>query len=136
VLDETEKRKRNFDQRNSAPVVLADGQSWWVPKPWFEVRPVFRGGKAVGSYLVPTSGQELDELVEAISDCDDWVEQIVAVASLAAHLLAFNYFLGDEELDQLLAYRAADAASMQWVRDVIGIATGTTGPKAYGAGSD
>ena len=136
MLSEPEKRKPNFDERNSVPVVLADGQSWFVPKPWFEVRPVFRRGKPVGSYLVPTSGPELDGLVSAISDCDDWIEQIVAVASLAAHLLTFNYELQDDDLDQLLAYRAADPASAEWVRDVIDIATGASGPKAYGAGSD
>ena len=54
------KRKPNFDDCNSALVVLADGQSWHVPKPWLEIRPVFRRGKAVTAYPVLTCGAELD----------------------------------------------------------------------------
>ena len=65
MLDEAAKRKPNFDERNAAPVVLADGQTWYVPKPWLEVRPVFRGGKAVRAYPVLTCGPELDALIEA-----------------------------------------------------------------------
>jgi hypothetical protein len=136
MLDENAKRKPNFDERNSTPVILADGQSWYVPKPWFEVRPRFRRGRAVAYGLVPTSGAALDDLIEAIADTDDWIEQVVAVASLAAHLLGFNYDLSDRDLDQLLAYRAADPSSAKWVRDVIGVATGANGPKVYSAGSD
>ena len=46
----------SFDEANSAPVVLADGQTWYVPKPWLEVRPVFRGGKPSTAYRVLTCG--------------------------------------------------------------------------------
>jgi hypothetical protein len=31
--DEAAKRKPNFDERNSALVILADGQTWYIPKP-------------------------------------------------------------------------------------------------------
>ena len=87
MIDEASKRKPNFDERNAAPVVLADGQTWFVPKPWLEIRPVFRGGKPVSAYRVLTCGPELDGLVEAIKDADDLDLQVSAVASLAAHLL-------------------------------------------------
>jgi hypothetical protein len=134
VLDEQAKRKPNFSERNSAPVVLADGQSWWVPKPWFEVRPVFQQGRAVNAYPVLTNGPELDELVTAMTDCDDRMSQVTAAASLAAYLLAWHYDLADPELDQLLAFRADNEGSLTWLREVFAIATGQSGPKVSSAG--
>ena len=136
MIDEKSKRKPNFDERNSAPVVFADGQRWFVPKPWLEIRPVFRNGKAVTAYPVLTHGAELDELVEAMADADDLNGQVVAIASLAAYLLCWHYDLSDAELDQLLAFRASDARSTDWLRDVFKIATGRSGPKVYCAGGD
>jgi hypothetical protein len=135
-MDEKAKRKPNFDARNAAPVVFADGQTWYVPKPWLEIRPIFRNGKAVDAYPVPTCGPELDGLIDAIGQADDHFAQIAAVATLAAELLRWHYDLSDAELDGLLAFRSADPASLQWVRDVIGIATGQSGPKVYSAGGD
>ena len=85
MVDERSKRKPNFDERNSAPVVLADGQVWHVPKPWLKVRPVFRGGRAVSAYRVLTCGAELDGLVEAMAEAEDLDGQVIAIASLAAY---------------------------------------------------
>ena len=130
ALDESSLRKPNFDERNSVPVVFADGQAWHVPKPWLEVRPVFKKGKAVTSYPVLTHGAQLDELVETMADCEHLDAQVVAAASLAAHLLTWHYNLADAQLDQLLAFRRGDEASHQWLRDVFAIATGNSGPKA------
>jgi len=136
MIDESSKRKPNFDERNAAPVVLADGQTWFIPKPWLEVRPVFRGGRAVAAYRVLTCGPELDGLVEAMADCEDLDSQVTAVASLAAHLLCWHYELTDAELDGLLAFRAADETSLSWLRQVFAVATGRSGPKACCAGGD
>jgi len=136
MLDEKAKRKPNFDERNSAPVGLADGQSWFVPKPWLEIRPTFRGGRAVGSYPTLSYGPELDGLLGAIGDCTDSLAQIVAVASLAAHLLTQQYDLADADLDELLCFRTRDEVSPQWMHQIVHIATGTSGPKAWSAGGD
>jgi hypothetical protein len=136
MIDEAAKRKDNFDQRNAAPVVLADGQPWFIPKPWLEVRPVFRGGKPVNSYRVLTCGPELDALLEAIGECDDLDGQVMALASLAAYLLRWHYELTDEDLDGLLAFRCGDETSFEWMSQVISIATGRSGPKVYRAGGD
>jgi hypothetical protein len=100
------------------------------PKPWLEIRPVFRGGRAVTAYPVLTCGAELDALVEAMSDADDIWEQVTAVASLAAYLLRWHYDLDDQELDQLLAFRRADERSLDWMQELFAIATGRSGPKA------
>lgn len=136
MLDEASKRKPNFDARNSAPVVLADGQSWFVPKPWLEIRPVFRSGKAVTAYPVLTCGPELDALIEAMGESDDLDGQVTAVASLAAYLLRWHYELTDDDLDQLLAFRIGDETSLDWLRETCNIATGRSGPKVWSAGGD
>ena len=136
MIDEASKRKPNFDERNAAPVVLADGQTWFIPKPWLEVRPVFRGGRAVTAYPVLTYGPELDGLVEAMADCENLSAQVTAIASLAAYLLRWHYELADADLDGLLAYRRADDRSLKWMTDVVDIATGNSGPKAWCAGGD
>jgi hypothetical protein len=130
MIDEASKRKPNFDARNSAPVVLADGQSWFVPKPWLEIRPVFRGGRAVAAYPVLTCGPKLDALVEAMAECEDLNSQVMAAASLTAHLLCWHYDLSDQELDQLLAFRRGDDASLKWMCESMAIVAGRSGPKA------
>ncbi len=135
MIDEKQHRRPSFDEANSAPVILADGQTWYVPKPWLEVRPVFRGGKPTAAYRVLTCGAELDGLIEAMADADDLDAQVIGVASLAAYLLRWNYELSDSELDQLLAFRCSDPSSLQWMRDVFSVATGRTGPKASSAGA-
>jgi hypothetical protein len=135
MIDEKTKRKPNFDERNATPVVLADGQTWHVPKPWLEIRPVFRGGKPVSTYRVLTCGAELDGLVEAIAAADDLDAQIIGIASLAAHLLRWHYELTDAELDKLLAFRCSDEKSLDWMRQIFAIATGRSGPKVSSAGA-
>jgi hypothetical protein len=135
MLDEFALRKPNFDQANSVPVVLADEQEWWFPKPWLEIRPVFKDGKAQNHYNVLTYGPAIDGLLAALADCSSFGEQVTAVASLAAYLLQWHYALDDPELDQLLAYRAHDTASQAWVERVMDVATGHSGPKRSRAGS-
>jgi hypothetical protein len=136
MIDEKSRRKPNFDERNAAPVVFADGQTWYLPKPWLEIRPVFRDGRAAAAYPVPTCGTELDALIEAVAGADDRLAQVAAVATLAAELMSWHYDLSDADLDQLLAFRLANEASMNWIREVFAIATGQSGPKVYSAGGD
>ncbi len=135
-LDEFSKRKPNFEERNSTAVALADGQTWWIPKPWLEIRPVFQDGKAVNNYPVFTYGRELDDLIEAISSAEGVCDQLVGVATLAAYLLRWHYYLEDLELDRLLAFRRADVDSQAWVNAILRIATGRNGPKVGSAGGD
>jgi hypothetical protein len=136
MLDERAKRKPNWSEQNSVPVVLADGQPWSVPKPWLEIRPVFRDGRAASNYPVLTYGPDFDELLQAMADCEDRRTELIAIASLAARLLRWHYDLSDADLAGLLAFRAADAASTEWAEAVIGIATGSSGPKVKRAGGD
>jgi len=134
MLDETSKRKPNFSEPDSVRVVLADGQPWAVPKPWLEVRPVFHRSVAVSSWPAYTYSPELDRLIERVAEADGFYAEVAAVATLAAELLCWHYDLADADLDQLLAYRSGDPASLEWTGQVIEIATGRSGPKAGSAG--
>jgi hypothetical protein len=129
MLDEKPRRKEGFDPRNSVPVVLADGQEWYVPKPWLEVHPVFRDGKAQSSYPVLTYGPELDAIVKTLGGCDENSALLMGAASLGAHLLLQNYHLSDADLDQLFVFRIGDSLSRDWAMLVLQIATGQSGPK-------
>jgi hypothetical protein len=136
MLNELAKRKPNFDETNSVRVVLADGQSWALPKPWLELRPGFKDGKSVAAYPVFTYGPVIEALVAVISEADGFLEQISALATLGARLLQFHYELTDADLDQLLAYRRNDPASVGWSAAVMETATGRNGPKVGCAGGD
>ena len=129
MLDEFTLRMSNFDEANSVPVVLADGQLWWLPKPWLEIRPVFQDGKADANFPVLTYGQEIDGLIVVQAKCETLDEQLTAVATLAACLLQWHYVLSDQDLDQLLAYRVGEPTSQLWFEQVMAIATGHSGPK-------
>ncbi|MHB8359798.1 MAG: hypothetical protein ACYDCP_09935 [Thermoplasmataceae archaeon] len=137
MIDEPTRRKPDvFDQANSVPVVLADGQTWHLPKPWYVIRPTFDGGVATAAYRFFSYSPKLDELVELIGATDDLDAVIVGVATLAAHILLYQYDLADAELDQLLAYRVGDPSSMDWTRAVMETATGRNGKKVGRAGGD
>ena len=136
MLDEPAKRRSNFDERNSEPVRLADGQLWHVPKPWLEIRPQFKGGKAATACPVYSYGPTIEALLEAISGAELFVQQIALYATLGAELLLWHYDLSDADLDQLLAYRRHDPASIEWSERIIAIATGRSGPKVLSAGGD
>ncbi len=129
MLNERAKRRETFDECNSVPVILADGQPWSVPKPWLEIRASFGSGKAQSTYPVLTYGPELDALVKAIGECHDNAALLCGAASLGAYLVSQNYDLSDEDLDQLFAFRVGAPASWDWARAVMDIATGQSGPK-------
>jgi len=135
MLDEVEKRKPNWSDRDSVAVAFADGQEWRVPKPWLEIRPRFENGVARTTYPVYTCGVRLDALLDAIADADAGFDRLAATATLAAELLSFHYDLADDDLDQLLAFRQGVPDSAAWIERVIGIATGQSGPKVSSVGS-
>ncbi len=128
-LSELERRKSNFDEVNSVGVTMADGQIWFLPKPWLEIRPTFRGGRATGNYPVNTYGPEIDSLVNSIAEVEDSLERLSGIASLGAYLLTQQYTLDDGDLDGLLCFRLDDESSTEWARQVINVATGRSGPK-------
>ena len=114
--------------------MLADGQTWFVPKPWLVVRPMFKDGVAFSAYRFLTYSDVLDVLVDAIAAAVELDVIVSAVATLAAYLLRSHYDLSDADLDRLLAYRVDDPASLEWSGIVMETATGRNGKKAACAG--
>jgi hypothetical protein len=135
MLDEMTKRRETCDPRNSVAVRLADGQDWLVGKPWLEVHAGFSNGKADRTWPCLTCGPDLDELVQAMSGCDDNAALLVAAASLGAHMLRRNYDLADEDLDGLFAFRLADPDSWNWAGAIMDVATGQSGSRSFRGGS-
>ena len=135
MIDEMARRRSDFDAGHAVWITLADGMPWAFPKPWLEIHATFEGGRAVASRQVLTYGPELEELIEAIERCRDNAALLVGAATLGAYLLRRNYDLGDRELDRLFSVRAKDPSSWQWAREVIGVATGTTGSRSFRDGS-
>jgi hypothetical protein len=135
MIIERTKRRESFDERNAVPIRLADGQRWFFPKPWLEIRATFEACKARSTYPVVTNGPELDALIKAIGECRDDAALLCGVASLGAFLVSHNYDLSDEDLDCLFAFRIGDPASSEWAREVMDVATGRSGPKAGSGGA-
>jgi hypothetical protein len=131
MLDEKTVRKPDLDEMTSAPVVLGDGQEWLLPKPWLEIRPVFRRGRIADTVPTLTCGPEFDSLKNAVHEAAG-ENVIAAAADLTAFMLLKNYDLADEQLGPVLTFREGNT----WVRDVMRHANGDNAPKAGSAGSD
>lgn len=134
MISEPSRRKPEFDAKNGVPIRLADGQEWTFPKPWLEIHAQFSGGKARSHYPVLTCGPELDELIDALRDCEDNAALLCGAATLGAHMLTRNYDLADAELDALFAFRPGDPSSWAWVDEVIAVSTGEGGARSFRAG--
>lgn len=140
-LIEAFRRKPDLDTEVCTPIVLADGVAWHFPRPWLEIVPIFRDGKAVDRSKLLTCGAELDLLLESIAEEEDPAREILAVMTLGGFLLLRNYDLTDEDLERLFVYRPRDPASQDMLRSIIEVATGgggmrgLTSPKACAAGS-
>ena len=140
-LLEASRRKPDVDLDICTPIMLADGQEWWLPRPWLEIVPHFENGKAVARSKLFTCGPELDLLLEAIGQEEDPAKEILATLTLGGFLLLRNYDLADEDLERLFVYRPRDPVSQEMLRSIINVATGSSGllgltsPKAFAAGS-
>ena len=129
VVDEPGKRKDCFDEANSVWVDFANGNRLAVPKPWLQIRPLFRRGKPVNTCRVFTYSEEIDGLIEAIGDAANIGEFVSGVASLGAYLLGQQYDLADAELNNILAYNATEPSTLEWTQTLIDIARGRSGKK-------
>lgn len=135
---ESEKRRDEFDERTSQGIVLSDGQTWFFPKPWVALFPVFEPGthKIKDGYSHTTYGPEFDMLLQMIEDEDGPLERIRLVQSLAALLLLKQYDLTSDELSEPLSFRAGDPVCVNWAQEVLAVATGQSGPKLSPGGGD
>ena len=131
LLSEPDCRRADF-QADSVPVVLADGQAWYLPRPYVECFGRFEGGKLVTVASETQFGPEFDRLTESLVGEDGSVRYADYFA-LAALLLTANYDLADADLPRLLRHRRDDAASIERMQAVIDVALGNA-PKAPAAG--
>ena len=117
----------------SVPVPFLGGATFFVPKPWLEIRPHFAGGVAVSTYSVLTYGRVCDALIEAAAVADDDDVRMSAVATLAAALLGISYDLADPQLDTILAFDVDEPTSCEWACRVMDVACGRLGRRGGAA---
>ena len=137
MIDEKSKRKDNFDEANSVPIVLADGQAWHFEKPWVRLKPLkrrvkFAGGK-MSSLRLETDDPDFDRLRSALFDSSE--SFYGPLCDMAAFLLLRQYNLTDEELSDLIVFEEATENGNPWIAELIGVVAGTS-PKPSGDGSD
>jgi hypothetical protein len=132
AIDEASRRREEF-QEASAPVVLADGQTWHIPKPFIAIFPSFVDGRAVNGFRHLTYGPDLDAHMGAIREEEEPIDRLLLVLTLGAYLLRRNYDLTDDELDELFVYRMDDEQSAEMVKAILDVAAGR-GKKASSGG--
>lgn len=125
-LIERLRRRVDFDPDAgySTPVRLADGDAWHLARPWLEIVPRFRAGRAVGRDDFLTCGADFDALIGAVADGLDGADFILAVMTIGATLLSRNYDLANDELGRLFTFRPGDPDSSRMLEDVMAVATG------------
>ena len=124
MVDESSHRKEDFNEDWSVPIVLSDGQTWYFPRPFLALTPVFENGKADDAWKFYSYNSEIDSLLDRIGQSDDIRFTMLAAVSLGALLLRRNYELSDAELSQIFVYRYPDKSSNEMLRQIIDTATG------------
>lgn len=127
LLDEASLRTTTY--RGDVPIVMADGQTWHLPRPLveFSPEPTPEGGWSFGPRGVNFGAAYLDKL-EAVHAAEGGVEEANAVLILAVDLIRRNYALADADIRPLLAFRPDDEANAEMWRLILEVAAGT-GPK-------
>jgi hypothetical protein len=153
----SEVTRRREDFLGDAPVTLADGQTWFLPKPRVRFGP---GAAARGfrSVLSLTGVDDFQDLVDALdsaarvsqesvaaSDADPGSDRgdgggaaiITAELGIAVAMLRRNYELSDEEVGRLIqfGYDAEDDPEGSAMRETFMDLARGVGPKASSGGS-
>lgn len=108
-----ERDRRREDFRPDVPVILCDGQTWYLPHPKVRLRPALVDGKVVPKtehsfgpeYLekVEAYYRSLDEEVSAGAD-----EFMSALLDLAVSLVRRNYDMTFEEVASILYFEISE----------------------------
>lgn len=131
MIDEKSLRKPGFNEENCVPVALADGQIFYFPRVWLELRPRFVQGRATEMKMVSSAGSELDSHLKAVETAaeageGDWAME---AASLAAFMLSKNYDLTDDVLSDILVFPINGPNAYELLRTIMDVARGRTDPK-------
>lgn len=124
MIDEPSKRRPGLDPEACTPVVMSDGQVWFLPRPYLTFTPIFRDGRPAGTWRWLSYGPPIDELIAAVGAAEKVPEFVLAVVCLGAFMLRRNYELEDEELAEVLVYRDGDPESVRIARELCNVATG------------
>lgn len=145
MLDEIALRRPEFDEAGSIGIVLADGQTWFFPRPAIELFPTGLSGKLASR---TTLGPDFDRAIDALisipaaddSDPQAAIESEAAYLSaqfrLAALMLSRNYQLEDADWKEILRFSyQSDTYKDMW-DDIFTVARGSApGPKPTAATS-
>ena len=129
MLDEKSLRRPTFDEANSAPVVLADGQTWFLPKPFLRLRPRVQNGRVSG-YGPLTTADANGTGCGRRSRIPRKARRFRR-SRLSNYMILRSYDLNDDQLGDLFAWDTQQT----WASEFLTIANGRTGPKA-GSGGD
>lgn len=133
-MNESEKRSASFDASASEAMILADGQTWYLRRPKFGMRPSIINGKVVAVAQVGEIANAVeytqllnDHFLSKTTSNPQWYSLIFGMAYI---LLSPNYDLSEEEFASLLAYFPEDesAESDSWFYDLLFFLIGLTRP--------
>jgi hypothetical protein len=129
-LVERDLRRADFLESCSVPVVLADGQEWFVPKPQIWFRPT---GDALGYATEPVTGDgDFDDSFgrawAAYQKAQDERGNVIgAMFGVFRTMLLRNYSLSDEQLGRILRLKLFEDDPVR--EALIRIAQGLDAPK-------
>lgn len=127
MLPETDFRRDCFDEDHVSPIVLSDGQTWFLQQPYLTLEPVFQDGKPVDLKRYFSYTREIASIVDelAAASDDDSVGVVTLTLALGAKLLLRNYDLTDDDLARLLVFDGG-ADSVRIITEIAAIASGFT----------
>lgn len=134
-LNEQALRRPKFE--DGAPVVLADGQEWRLPRPRVRLVPDDSDLGFKVRVAVPGDDGRFQELMDALDDPASNRPAAARELAVARHLLLLNYDLTPAQVADLLqfGYHDNDPEGMAIREAVMGVAFGN-GPKPSDAGTE
>jgi hypothetical protein len=135
VLDEKSLRRPEFAV-DSVAVRMADGQDWYLPKPWVALAPVVKDGRVVSLGSRTMFGPEFDTLIDAVDQADDGLDVIKSMFGIGVYLLSRNYEIPDESFGELLQFRRGEESENNLLQAIMEVARGIAPkPSTDGVGS-
>ena len=132
MLVEQERRRDGFSPE--AAITMGDGQVWYLRKPRYSSRAVFKENGDADFATRVTFNADYEPLVAQHEAAEDNYERVKIAAKMVRLLLLANYDLTNEELGDLITLDESEANVQMWnalSSVVLGIA-----PKASSGGSD
>jgi hypothetical protein len=125
----TERARRRPEYRGGAPVVLLDGETWFLPRPRVRFGVADADGYTV--FLTMPEVDGYDALYERFQEAESDHEFVAASLALAKSLITANYDLSTDEVNEVLQFSwdPEDAEAFRVRKEVTAIALGN-GPKA------